>query len=230
MAQLPQNFNAAQIAPQGNSQQFPVSPPEGWPVVIVASEMKPVKDKPNCGYLDLTLQIIEGEHTGQQGPYRLNLFSDNEKAVEIAYRQLSAIAHVTGVMNAVDSAQYHNIPFRAVVGLQKKKTADDPDYTQVNGVKHIDGNEPGKGSASSNAAPAPPAPPQQAPQAPVQPAAPQQAAPAWGGAPAAAQAAPAAPAWGGAPAAAAPAQAQPAWAAPQPAAAAGAQNPPWGAK
>ena len=170
MAQLPQNFNAAQIAPQGNSQQFPVSPPEGWPVVIVASEMKPVKDKPNCGYLDLTLQIIEGEHTGQQGPYRLNLFSDNEKAVEIAYRQLSAIAYVTGVMNAVDSAQYHNIPFRVIVGLQKKKNADDPDYTECKGVKHLDGSDPGKGAAPSNAAPAPPAPPQ-APQAPVQPAA-----------------------------------------------------------
>jgi len=229
MAQFPQGFSARTVAPQGNFSQLPISSSDGWPMVITASEMKASKGNANNGYLELNVRIIEGEHTGQEGKYRINLFNENAKTVEIAARQLSALCHVCNNPDAVDSSQLHNQPFRGVVGLQKKANADDADMTEIKGVKHMDGSDPGKSNgAGPAAAPAPPAPPQQAPQAPVQPAAPQQAAPAWGAAPAPAQAqpaAPAAPAWNGA-APAAPAQ--PTWAAPQPAA--GAAAPPWAGK
>lgn len=182
MAQLPQGFNANQIAPQGNSQQLPLSPPEGWPMVITASAMKPTANDPNQGFLEMEVQIIEGEHSGEKGTYRLNLYNANEKAVEIANRQLSALCHVTGQLNAVDSSQLHNQPFRGVVGLQKKKAADEPDRTEIKGVKHMDGADPGKGGSASTTQPsapvAPPQPPvQQAAPAPVQQAQPTQA---WG--------------------------------------------------
>lgn len=211
MAQLPQGFSARTVEPQGTSSQLPVSGSEGHPVVITESEMKQVEGKPNCGYLQLTLRIIEGEHNGVEGAYRLNLYHDNTKTVEIANRQLSALCWVVGNPDAVDSAQLHNIPFRAVVGLQKKTTADAPDYTEVKGVKDINGNDPGKTGKTAASAPAPAAPP--AP--PVQPAAAAPVAPTWGQpaapaappaqAPAAPAAAPAAAPWqapaGGAPAA-----------------------------
>ena len=227
MAQLPQTFTSKVVAPQGTAQMLPLGE---HPMVITASEMKQVKDKPNCGYLEFTVHIIDGEAKGMEGSYRLNLYHDNETTVRIAEQQLSSIAHVTGNVDgtgrctAVDSSQFHNLPFIGVVSPQKNK----PDYTEISGVKHITGEQPGKASAAGPAAaPAPPSPPQQAPQAPVQPAAAQQAAPAWGGAPAPAQAQPAAPQWGNqAPAAAAPAT-QPTWAAPQPAAGAAA---PWAPK
>lgn len=202
MANLGMNFDARQHEPQGvGGSQLPVSPKEGWNVIISDSEMKENAAKTG-GYLELTLQIIDGEYKGAEGAYRLNLFHSNEQTVSIAYKQLSAICHVTGVMNVNDSALLHNRPFRAVVGLQKDTEAAAKGYTEVKGVLHSDGSQPGKSAnAAAPAAGAPPAPP--AP--PTQPAA----------------------AWT-APAEAAPAAAAPPWSASAPAAPAGV--PPWANK
>ena len=199
MANLGINFDATKVEPQGvGASQLPVSPKEGWPVVISASEMVENSAKTG-GFLQLTLQVIDGEHKGEEGTYRLNLFNANEKAVEIAYKQMSAICHVTGVMNVTDSAQLHNRPFRAVVGLQKDAEAQAKGYTEVKGVLDIAGNQPGKTGATPSApvaAPAPPTPPPAAAppawQAPAEvaatPAATATAAPPWGGGAAAAPA------------------------------------------
>ena len=173
------NFNATNVAPMGiSTPQLPVSGKEGFPAIITGSELKENKNK-DGGYLALDLQIIEGEHKGECGVYRLNLFHSHPKTVEIAYAQLSAICHVTGVMNVVDSQQLHNIPFRVVTGLQK---GDNPEhYTKVKGVLHMDGAAPGKSTGvPAQAAPQVPTPPPAqtapAPQAPPV----QAAAPAWG--------------------------------------------------
>jgi hypothetical protein len=219
MATLPQGFSARTVEPQGSAQQLPVSDALGHPVVITESEMKQVEGKANCGYLQLTLRIIDGEHAGTEGAYRLNLYHDNIKTVEIANRQLSSLCHVVNQLDAVDSAQLHNIPFRAVVGLQKKATPDAPDYTEVKAVKDINGNDAGKtGKSAPTQAPAPPQAPAQAPvqQAPVQQQAPTQAP--WGGQ-APVQQAPTQAPWGGqqqAPVQQAPVQgATPPWAVPK---------------
>ena len=184
MAQLV--FNAATVEPatMGGS-SLPLSGSDGWPVVITASEIKQAKSGGNNGYLELTLSVIDGEYRGESGAYRLNLYHSSEKTVEIAYRQLSAVCHVTGAVNMVDTQQLHNLPFRAVVGLQKRNANwkdGDPEYTEVKGVLHSDGSQPGKSKGGS--APGPSAPPQ----APTQPTPtptpqPEQQAspPAWGG-------------------------------------------------
>lgn len=150
-------FDATQVDPAGISSQLPVSGPEGYGVIISASEMKENKDKTG-GYLELTLQVIDGEHKGETGAYRLNLFHSTAKTVEIAYRQLSAVCHAVGVFQVADSTQLHNIPFKAVVGLQK---GDNPEgYTEVKGVLCSDGSTPGKPKGPAQAAQ--PAPVQQA--------------------------------------------------------------------
>lgn len=173
-------FDATKVEPAGISSQLPVSGPDGYGVIISASEMKENKDKTG-GYLELTLQVIDGEHKGETGAYRLNLFHSNAKTVEIAYRQLSAVCHAVGVFQVADSSQLHNILFKAVVGLQK---GDNPEgYTEVKGVLCSDGSTPGKPKGPAQAAQ--PAPVQQASvQQPVQ----QSAAPAAGGWPGAAPA------------------------------------------
>lgn len=182
MAQLPTPFNAHSVDPAQVVAMLPLSGPEGHHVMIVASEFKAAKSGGNNGYLELTLQVLDGIHKGEQGAYRLNIFHDNPKTVEIASRQLSALCYVTGQMMISDSAQLHNIPFCAVVSMQKKQLETDPDYTEIKGVLDIQGNKPGK--AGSNGSPAP-----ATSLVPAAPAAPQ-AAPAWAQAPAAPQAAP----------------------------------------
>lgn len=229
------SFDATQHQPATvGAGQLPVSDKNGHLVVITEAEMKAAKSgNGQNGFLELTLEVIDGAAKGSTGAYRLNLFHDNPQTVDIANRQLSAVCHVTGVYR-VDVASlpaFYNLPFRAVVGMQKKQKADDPDYTEVKGVLHADGSQPGKGTPANQGGNAPgasaPGPgfavqggvpmPASAPASAT--AAPANGQPAWGGgqpAPAANQAPPAnqapatgQPAWGQNPA---PANNAPAWA------------------
>ena len=198
MAQLLQAFNAQQYDPTQGAGQLPVGK---HPVKIIDSEVKANKAG-DGGYLQLTLQIIDGPQTGATGPYRLNLYHQNQQTVEIAHKQLSAICHVIGVFNIQDSQQLHNVPFVAEVGFQK---GDEQKYTEVKKVFDINGNEPGKtGQPAQNAAPANGFAQQNQPPVQQQQQPPQNQTPAWGGGQ---QAAPqqhnqpsGAPAWGNQPA------------------------------
>ena len=150
------NFDATKIDPSQVSSMLPVSGPEGLPVVITASEFKPVKDdsqpdglSKQHGYLQLDLEVIDGPFKGATGPYRLNLYNKEPKSVEIAQRQLSAICHVVNVFKVGDSSALHNIPFRVIVTLQKGENPEK--YTEVKGVKDINGSDPGKANGGGAA-------------------------------------------------------------------------------
>jgi len=109
MAQL--NFDANNVDPQST---FDPIPADDYTVMVIDSDMKPTKN--NMGkYLELTLQVVEGPMNGRLIWDRLNLVNQNQQAVEIAQRQLSAICHAVGVMNVTDSVQLHNIPMVARV-------------------------------------------------------------------------------------------------------------------
>jgi hypothetical protein len=149
MVQL--NFDANQVAP--NTGFEPV--PEGWyNVAISESEMKPTKDGAGA-MLVLKMSIIDGPHTGKPIFTRLNLQNANQQAVDIAYGELSAICHVTGVFQVADSSQLHGIPFQVKVNV--RKGTDDKgnsfESNDVKGYKDAAGNEPGK-PPQGNAAPA----------------------------------------------------------------------------
>lgn len=219
--QFQQVFDANTVEPASFS---PPPPLADYHVRIIESEAKPTKDNTG-GYLSLTLEILDpGPYQGRKIPYNLNLFHANPQTIEIAYRQLSAVCHVTKTFQIQDSRQLHGIPFIANIGPQ----ANNPQYANVFGVKDINGALPGKAGQAAPAAfpvaaaPAPTAaPPAWGPPAPMAPPAAAPVAPRVWGQPEASQPPPAAPApaWGP-PAAAAP----PAW---SPQAAAPPQAPPW---
>lgn len=204
------NFDARTVAPSVGLDPVP----EGWyKTVISKSNIKATKDN-ESGYLELILSIIEGQYQGRILYWNLNLWNKSQQATEIAYKQLSAISHVTGVFqvndqpNAQDNAtpMLHNIPFmtHAIV-----KHGNSGPQNEIKGVKDLAGNDPGKQGQGGG-------PPMGQPvQQPAQPA--QPPAQAWGqpqGQPAAppAATAPAQPAWGGgAPQTAAPGPAPGGW-------------------
>ena len=138
--QLQHPFDATKIDPSQMGGQMPVGK---HPVVIRESTIKPTKDQ-TSGYIEFTLQIIDGPSKDVTGPYRLNLYHTNPQTVEIAQRQLSALCHVTNVYQVHDTQQLHNIPFMVEVGLQKDADAAQKGYTEVKKVFDINGNEPGK--------------------------------------------------------------------------------------
>jgi hypothetical protein len=136
------NFDAATVEP---SQSFePI--PDGWYAVqITASETKPTKDGSGA-YLELTLKVLEPPYTNRNLFYRLNIKNNNPVAQEIAYRQLSAICHATGVIQVADSQQLHGLPFKVKVTVRKD---DSGKYDPTNEIKAVKNINEGTGAPSA---------------------------------------------------------------------------------
>lgn len=197
------NFDATQVAPDTGVSD-PV--PAGWYNAIVdESEIKPTKDG-NGARLACRLSILDGQYVNRKIFVGFNIRNANPVAQEIAFKQLSALAHAVGVLQVKDSSQLHGIPLK----IRVKVRAASGDYDASNDVtayKNINENVGAPtGAAGPAAAPqapagfgAPAAPAAPAAAAPVAPSGwqPPQAAQPWqqGGAPAAPAAPPAPPAF-----------------------------------
>ena len=120
-------FDANQVEPQA-----PLEPvPSGlYNVMIVESDMKPTKAG-DGQYLELVLQIIDGQYKGRKLWDRLNLFSKNQTAVQIAQSTLSAICHAVNVIQVQDSQQLHDKPLLAKVVFMPAKDG----FAEKNEVK-----------------------------------------------------------------------------------------------
>lgn len=181
------NFDARTVEP---SAPMGVIPAGDYNVQIVKSEIKPTANG-QSHYLQLELEVLDGEFKGRKLWDILNLWNDNETAARIAQQSLSAIGHAVGVLDIRDSEQLHNKPMLASVKVEKGNAQYPDDKNRVKGYGAY------KGAATSAPAVAPA--PAFAPQVPVAPAAPppfatpvQAQAPAFA-APAPASVAPAAP-------------------------------------
>ncbi len=107
-------FNATEVEP--NAPREPV--PAGWyKAVISETEEKPTKAQTGS-YLQLTVEIIEGEHAGRKVIDRLNLNNPNEVAVEIAQRTLSSICRAVGVMTPRTSGELMDKPMMVKVKVK----------------------------------------------------------------------------------------------------------------
>lgn len=108
------NFDAQHIDP---TPRFDPIPAGDYPVIITDSETKLTKDGTGQ-YLQLKLEIQDGEFRGRILFDRLNLWNNNAQAKEIANRQLSQICHAIGVIQVADSQQLHLKPLIASVKLR----------------------------------------------------------------------------------------------------------------
>lgn len=169
MAQL--NFDASTVSPSESIEAIPA----GWyNAQIDQSEMKPTKDGSGA-YLELRFSVLDGQYANRKVFGRLNLRNANPVAQEIAYKQLSAICHATGVLQVQDSQQLHGRPMKIKVSVR----AASGDYEASNELKAFKNiNEQVDGPVGAPAAQG------GAPWAGQQAPAAQQAAP-WAGAPAA---------------------------------------------
>lgn len=133
-------FDARTVTPQTTFEPLP----SGWyKVVIRKSNIGPTQSGEN-GMLTFQTEVIEGPKQSYTWPWNLNLFNKSQQTVEIAYKTLSAICHVTGQFQIAATNQQdnqvpmlHNIPFMILV-------QPDGQYNQVRGIKDVYGNDPGK--------------------------------------------------------------------------------------
>jgi hypothetical protein len=138
-------FDARSVEPSAG---FELMPAGDYTVRVVESEAKATNANDGSGKLELKLEIIEGQYAGRLLFYNLNLFNKNPQSSEIAYRQLSALCHVTGVFAIQNSQQLHGIPFKVTIN-------NDGTYNNVKVVKFLNGETPGKNKTVGAASPAP---------------------------------------------------------------------------
>ena len=120
MAYIGYEFNANEVEPAAPME---VVPPGEYVVHIKNSEMK--DNKAGTGqYLQLDVEIAEGEWKNRRIFARLNLDNPNPTAVEIANRELSSICHAIGVMKVRDSSQLHHKKLIAKVDVEKREKYD----------------------------------------------------------------------------------------------------------
>ena len=128
------NFNAEEVEPSSSFDPIPA----GWyQAIINASEMKATRD--GYGeYLSLTLQIIDGQYENRLVFARLNLKNANDKAVDIARKDLAAICRAVGVMSPQASEELHDIPLMIKVKV-RPASGDYEASNDIGGYKAVEG-------------------------------------------------------------------------------------------
>jgi hypothetical protein len=104
-------FDATEVSPEGSFEPVP----EGWyRVVITDAEEKPTKAQTGS-YLQLTVEIVEGQYQGRKIFDRLNLKNPSQTAVNIANTKLSQICHGIGIMRPETEQGLCNRPLMAML-------------------------------------------------------------------------------------------------------------------
>lgn len=117
MANLGGTYQADPTNVQGDYTPVPAG---DYLVQIESSDIKDARKQGNR-YIQLEMAIIEGPEAGRKLTDRLNLWNDNQQAVDIAQRSLNALCVAVSKMSIEDSSELHNIPMIATVKVDPAK-------------------------------------------------------------------------------------------------------------
>jgi len=140
-------FDANNVDPAQSREPIPA----GWyKAVITESEEKPTKAQTGS-YLQMTVEVIDGDQAGRKAFERLNLNNPNATAVEIAQRTLSSICRAVGVMTPRQSADLHDKPFMVKIKVKPARDGYDAsneiaEYTAPN--VQTSGSAPSSGGST----------------------------------------------------------------------------------
>lgn len=120
-------FDARTVAPdEGRVGAIPA----GWyPVMGDQAELKPTSNGDGA-YINFRCAVQDGPYKGTFVYHRFNTKNASDKAVEIGYKQLSALCHAIGVLTIENLAQLLNRPFF----VKLKHVAADGQYDAKNEI------------------------------------------------------------------------------------------------
>ena len=107
---------------------FEPLPPGDYNAMITDSQMKITKSGTG-EYLELTIQIIDGAHSGRRLWERLNIVNANKTAEEIARSQLNGIKLACNIDKLESSEQLHDTPFVLSLDIDRR----DPTRNKIMG-------------------------------------------------------------------------------------------------
>ncbi len=135
-------FNALEIEPSATFQPMPA----GWYKCVITEAVEGINKAGTGSYLKLSIEVIDGDHTGRNVFEYLNLKHEKEVAVQIAQQALSAICRAIGVNSPKDSAELCDKPLMVKMAV----TPASGGYEASNNAK---GYEAVSDGASAQAAP-----------------------------------------------------------------------------
>ena len=101
-----------------------------YPAIVTSSELKDTKAG-DGQFIELTLQITDGEYAGRRIWERLNVHNKTKQTEDIARAQLNGIAQACGVDPLKETEQLHDIPLILCLDLDRR----DPTRNKIMGYK-----------------------------------------------------------------------------------------------
>lgn len=132
MADLGFQFKSEEV----EVQDFTPLPEGEYVCMFTSSEMKETKAKTGQ-YIQLQLDVVEGEHAGRTLIERLNIKNPNEKAVEIAYQTLKRICDAVNKPSISNTEELHNIRLIVRVKVEKSKPYEKDGVTQEGNMQNV---------------------------------------------------------------------------------------------
>lgn len=131
-------FDANDVEP---NQGFEPLPPGEYQVVITDSKMKPTKAGTG-EYLELKLQVLNGQYQNRVLFDRLNLKNTNEMAKQIAKGTLSAICRAVNVLTPQDSTELHGKPLTVTVKVRNDQNGNPQNEVKGYKPRHAEAKSP----------------------------------------------------------------------------------------
>jgi len=122
-------YNIHEVEPMGNFEPLPA---DWYRCVITNAEQKP-NSKKTGAYLELRIEVIDGQYQGRLVFDRLNLINPNSVAVDIARRSLASIAQAISV-DVKDSVELLDKPLMVKLAVRPAENG----YEASNEVKGYD--------------------------------------------------------------------------------------------
>ena len=130
------DFDVTTYEPQVKSSFEPL-PPGDYQAIISDSALKTTKAGTG-EYIELTMQITDGQYSGRRIWERLNVSNPNKTAEEIARGQLNAIRGALGIAKLESTEQLHDKPFVLSLDLDRKEPTRNRvmGYSAANTARH----------------------------------------------------------------------------------------------
>lgn len=112
------DFDVTQYEAAPRSDFAPL-PPGEYTAVVTRTDLKPTKAG-NGEYIELTIEIMDGDYSGRKVWERLNVNNPSEQTMQIARSQLNQLATALSQLPLKDTDQLLEIPFTLTLDIDRK--------------------------------------------------------------------------------------------------------------